>query len=73
MAGGYWRDHSEDELANAADEGLRGQGALVEALRRHCEATNSLDRKMWWLGIVGTALAFVGVVLAFIHVWAPLR
>lgn len=73
MPGADFRNHTDAQLAEHADDGLRGLGAVVEALRRHREATYSLDRKMWWLGIIGAALTFVGVVLAFVQVWVAVR
>lgn len=30
-----WSEWSDDELAAEAQSGLRGQGAIVESLRRH--------------------------------------
>lgn len=36
-----WKDWTPDELANDADTGTRGQGAVVEASRRLMVATQS--------------------------------
>ena len=70
---GNWRNQSDDDLANEADQGLRGQGAVVESLRRHREATGRLDDRMWWVGLIGVILAAVGVILAGVQIWVAVR
>ena len=58
-----WTEYSDTELSDEAQQGLRGQGALVEALRRHREelvnqqkSGNALSRRMFFLAFVGIAL-----------------
>jgi hypothetical protein len=72
VAGPNFTNHTDAELAAHAESGFGGQGAIVEALRRHRQATNNLDAKMWWLGVVGVVVAVVGVILAAVQVWVAL-
>ena len=54
-------------------DGMPGQGAVVEAIRRHREATSRLDQRMWWIGLIGVVLALVGVGLAAVQVSAAFK
>ena len=64
-----FREMTDDQLANRANQGLSGQGAPVEATRRLREAVESLDRsstklatRMLWLTVVIMILTAVMVV-----------
>jgi hypothetical protein len=61
-----WRALSDEKLARIAQDGLQGQGAPVEAMRRLRVALETASRKgdtysrrMWWLTIVLAALTLV--------------
>jgi hypothetical protein len=61
-----WRTLSDEKLARVAQDGLQGQGAPVEAMRRLRVALETASRKsdtysrrMWWLTIVLAALTLV--------------
>jgi hypothetical protein len=61
-----WRNWTDDELAAAADTGLRGQGAAVEALRRlrdrldlFSASSDKYSRRMFWLNIILAVLTLV--------------
>ena len=56
-----WADFSDDELAAEAQRGLQGQGAIIEALRRHREMIAKLDRASTRLTWVGLGLGVVGI------------
>jgi hypothetical protein len=69
----HGRDRTDDELFAAAEAGLKGQGAVVEAMRRLRNALDDLrqssdkySRRMLWLTIVLTVLT---VVLAYKALW----
>ena len=54
-----WKDWTDDELADAAQQGMTGQGAQVEAMRRLKESivtfsgsSDRYSRRMLWLTIV---------------------
>lgn len=59
-----WRDWSDDELADAADNGMRGQGAVVESLRRHREALIGQQASATRLSWIMLALTIVGILVA---------
>jgi hypothetical protein len=67
-----WTDKTDDELAEDAQTGLRGQGAIVEALRRHRSTLEKLDRSSSRLACVGLVVAIVGIVVAILQLWAAL-
>jgi hypothetical protein len=73
MSGADYTKHTDKELIDNAESGLRGQGAVIEALRRHREATARLERRMWSLEIVAVIVAVVGVILAGVQVWVALK
>ncbi len=61
-----WRDWTWDELANEAQTGTRGQGAVVEASRRLTDRIDAFrtgsdrySRQMFWLTVVLTVLTLV--------------
>ena len=64
------RQLSDDQLTTDADIGLRGQGALVEMMRRLKDAIDKLERtssdqqqKIFWLTLGITLLTvFLGIV-----------
>jgi hypothetical protein len=73
-----WKDWTDDELADAAQQGMTGQGAQVEAMRRLKESivtfSGSSDRYSWrmlWLTIVLLILTLVQAiaVLPTIKAW----
>jgi hypothetical protein len=64
-----WRALSDEKLARIAQDGLQGQGAPVEAMRRLRVALEAASRKsdtysrrMWWLTIVLAVLTLVQVI-----------
>jgi hypothetical protein len=64
-----WADLSNEKLARVAQDGLQGQGAPVEAMRRLRVAIESASaksdtysRRMLWLTIVLTILTIVQVI-----------
>jgi hypothetical protein len=80
MPGADYSKHSDAQLVEAADDGLHGQGAVIEALKRHRdallreqEASTALNQSMRRLGAVGVVLALVGVVVAALQLWAALK
>jgi hypothetical protein len=63
---------TDDRLTAEAESGLRGQGALVEAMRRLRESVDRFStssdtyaRRMLWLTIAIGILTLVQVVVAF--------
>lgn len=59
-----WKDWRDDELADEAQTGVRGQGAVVEALRRLRESTNRLTWALIVLTIVMVILMVVQILSA---------
>jgi hypothetical protein len=57
-----WKNLKDSELADEAQLGLRGQGAVVEMMRRLKDSTN-------FLSYVGIALTVVGLVLTAVQIW----
>jgi hypothetical protein len=62
---------TDDELAQVAQDGLQGQGAPVEAMRRlrdvidqSSKQNDTYSRRMLWLTIVLTVLTIVQVIAA---------
>lgn len=53
------KDWTDDELAAEAQTGTRGQGAVVEAMRRLRESNDTYSQRMFWLTIVLTLLTLV--------------
>jgi hypothetical protein len=73
-----WKDWTDDELADAAQQGMTGQGAHVEAMRRLKESivtfsgsSDRYSRRMLWLTIVLLILTLVQAiaVLPTIKAW----
>ena len=73
-----WPELSDDKLAKIAQEGLQGQGAPVEAMRRlrvaieNASAKNDIySRRMFWLTVVLGLLTFLQAIAAIsvIKVW----
>ena len=73
-----WMDLSDEKLAAIAQQGLQGQGAPVEAMRRLRVAiekssakSDIYSRRMWWLTIVLAVLTLVQAIAAIpvIKVW----
>jgi hypothetical protein len=73
-----WKDWTDDELANAAQQGLTGQGAPVEAMRRlrttietFSKSSDRYSRRMFWLTIVLLVLTLVqaAAVVPIIRGW----
>jgi hypothetical protein len=74
----HWTELPDDKLAAMAQEGLQGQGALVEAMRRlrvsierAGERSDRYSRLMLWLTIILAILTFVQAiaVLPTIKAW----
>lgn len=61
-----WRRKTDEQLADEAQTGLRGQGALVEAMRRLRVSTSQLAWVLIAFALVQTAL------LAF-QIWQQFR
>ena len=64
-----WAELSDQELAKIAQDGLQGQGAPVEAMRRlrvamerASESSDRYSRRMLWLTVIVTVLTAVQVV-----------
>jgi hypothetical protein len=67
-----WVDLSDEKLAKIAQEGMQGQGAPVEAMRRLRVAieessakSDTYSLRMLWLTIMITALTLVQAIAAF--------
>jgi hypothetical protein len=58
-----WEDWKDKELVEEAQQGLRGQGALVEMMRRLKGSTTYLSWVMVGLAVVQVIVAIVQVVL----------
>ena len=66
-----WTQLSDEKLARIAQDGMQGQGAPVEAMRRLRVAiekssakSDTYSRRMLWLTIVLIALTLVQVIAA---------
>jgi hypothetical protein len=73
-----WIGLTDDKLASVAQEGLQGQGAPVEAMRRLRVAieeasakSDTYSRRMWWLNIILAVLTAVQAITAIpmIRTW----
>jgi hypothetical protein len=56
-----WWDWTDEELATEAQASMRGQGALVESMRRLRAST---EIHSWWLAFFTVVLAVLTIVLA---------
>jgi hypothetical protein len=54
-----WKDWSDDELSDEADEGRRGQGAVVEATRRFRVSSDKYSRRLVVLTVILTVLTLI--------------
>ncbi len=59
-----WKDLSDEQLAELAHNGMSGQGAIVESIRRHREMVVTLQRSATSLSRVMLLLAVVGIFVA---------
>jgi hypothetical protein len=66
-----WRQLSDEKLARVAQDGLQGQGAPVEAMRRLRAAieksstkSDIYSRRMFYLTVILTILTIVQVIAA---------
>ena len=59
-----WKDFSDEELAVAAHNGMSGQGAIVESVRRHRETVVKLQESATWLSWMMFVLSLVGIGVA---------
>ena len=75
-----WTQLSDEKLARIAQDGMQGQGAPVEAMRRLRVAieeasakSDTYSRRMLWLTIVLIVLTLVQVIAAvpIIKSWFP--
>jgi predicted transcriptional regulator len=57
-----WKDWTDAELTDEAQQGLRGQGAAVEMARRLKDSNNRLT----WVNVALTAAARI---VAIVQVW----
>ena len=57
-----WQGKTHDELAEEADSGLRGQGAMVEANRCLARSTNWLT---FFIAVLTAAILALTVVMVF--------
>lgn len=67
-----WAEKTDNDLADEANRGVSGQGAIVEALRRHRGKVEALDRAATRLAYIGLALAAIEIVVASLQFWAAL-
>jgi hypothetical protein len=74
MAENEWERQSWEQLATEADTGLKGQGAVVEAMRRLTDRLNAFSKssdayanRMFWLTIVILGFTIVQIVVAVIE------
>jgi len=65
------REWDWDELTKAAQDGLKGAGATVEAMRRFVESSDKYSKRLVWLTGVLVVLTIVLVVLTAILVGKP--
>jgi hypothetical protein len=74
-----WSELTDEKLARIAQEGLQGQGAPVEAMRRLRVAieqssakSDVYSRRMFWLTVILTVLTVVQVIAAIpiIKAWS---
>ena len=59
-----WSEWTNTELADEAQTGLRGQGAVVEMMSRLKKATDNLNRSTTILFVINIGLTIVIVILA---------
>jgi len=66
-----WTELTDEKLARIAQDGLQGQGAPVEAMRRLRVAieqssakSDVYSRRMFWLTVILTVLTVVQVIAA---------
>ncbi len=70
-----WTELTDEKLARIAQDGLQGQGAPVEAMRRLRVAieqssakSDIYSRRMLWLNIILTVLTVVQVIAAILTI-----
>jgi len=63
-----WSEWDDEDLPEEADEGLRGQGASVEMMRRLKDAVNRLNCTTTVLMVVGIVLTLAILTLTIIQV-----
>jgi hypothetical protein len=75
-----WSERTDDELAHIAQDGMQGQGAPVEAMRRLRVAiekssaqSDIYSRRMFWLTIILTVMTFVQVIAVIPVIIAAIR
>ena len=73
-----WEDWADEELANEAQAGVRGQGATVEAIRRLREAVRKEQRAttiLTWVlvgfAVIQAALTLLPPILPAIRSYLP--
>jgi hypothetical protein len=71
MSDDEWSRLSDQQLTKVAQEGLQGQGAPVEAMRRlrtalerAGESSDRYSRRMFWLTVIVTMLTAVQAISA---------
>ncbi|WP_316177574.1 hypothetical protein [Bradyrhizobium sp. SZCCHNRI1009] len=71
-----WEKLTDQELARIAQDGLQGQGAPVEAMRRlrialesASASSDTYSRRMFWLTIIVTFLTAIQAIGAFDVIW----
>jgi hypothetical protein len=71
-----WTDLPDDQLAKIAQDGLQGQGAPVEAMRRlriaierASSESDKYSRRMYWLTVVVTLLTLIQVAALLPAIW----
>jgi hypothetical protein len=57
-----WNEWADAELADEAQQGLRGQGAVVEMMRRLKDSNNRLT-------YMSIAVTLAALVVAIVQVW----
>ncbi len=67
-----WRQMTDDQLAQRADDGLRGQGPVIESTRRLPETLHqeevAIKRLTKWLVAMTGALVLMTLVLVYLTV-----
>ena len=68
-----WQDVTDQELADDADKGLHGLGAVVESMRRLKVALHREERAIKWLTAVLVILTVILVILTVFIVLPEIR
>jgi hypothetical protein len=71
-----WTRLSDEQLAKIAQDGMQGQGAPVEAMRRlkaalerAGQSSDRYSRRMFWLTVIITILTAIQAISAIDVIW----